>query len=127
LSERGRAQIFAADAWLAGLGLVVGPILGWLAWRWFGRLGWPATVIAAGAGLIASLVTNQVGRILGPGDFATRLSNAQPGDQVVIEFASHSLVYLAVWIALAVLPVLLGSAWASDAGRERWIQRSPTA
>ncbi|MDR1386183.1 MAG: hypothetical protein LBJ44_01060 [Propionibacteriaceae bacterium] len=126
LSERGRAQVFAADVWLAGLGLVAGPLLGWLAWRWFGRLGWLSAVIAALAGLIAAAVTSAVGHVLGPGDFATRLSNAQPGDQVVIEFASHTPVYLAVWVALATLPVLLGSFWASDASRGRWIQQDST-
>jgi hypothetical protein len=111
IDEWDEAQVFAADFWLAALGLVA-CLLGWLAWTWFRNLGWPAAALAALGGLGSALLAERVGRWLGPSDFDERLANAQPGVDTVIpiDLQSHTPVYLAVWVALAVLPVLIAAA-----------------
>ncbi|MDR1807203.1 MAG: hypothetical protein LBR33_04705 [Propionibacteriaceae bacterium] len=127
MSELAHSQIFAADAWLSGLGVLAGIGLGWLAWRWFGRLGWPCAVIAPLAGLLAGFSCSFVGSLLGPDDFDVRLANAQPSaTPVAVELASHTPVYLAVWAAAALLPILAGTVVAPLFHRaKRWQHLEP--
>jgi hypothetical protein len=114
IDEWEEARLFGADVWLAGLGVVTAALLGWLAWVWFRRHGWLAAVLAALGGLGAGVLAEVVGQALGPSDFDARLANAQPGVGTVIpvELASHTPLYLAVWVACAVLPVLAAAALA---------------
>jgi hypothetical protein len=104
ISERGHAEVIAADAWFVVIGLAAGLLLGALAWSWFRNLGWPVALIATGAGLLAGLVCWGVGQLLGPGPFDVRLAQAQPGDSVVIAFALHAPAALAAWGLAAVAP-----------------------
>jgi hypothetical protein len=125
MSEPEHAKVFSADAWLVALGLVAATGLGWLAWRWFGRLGWPSAVVALLAGLTAGFIAQRVGHLLGPDDLAQRLANEQPSATklIPVELTSHTPVYLAAWAALALLPVLIASALAPTAKDPRGWQR----
>jgi hypothetical protein len=110
MDERSHAMVFSADAWLVALA-VVAAALGWLAWLWFGRLGWPSAIIAALAGALAGFITATVGHILGPDDLYQRLANAQPeGPSIPVQLTSHTPVYLAAWSAAALLPLLIAAA-----------------
>jgi hypothetical protein len=122
IDEWDEAQVFSADVWLAGLGIAAGALLGGLAWLGFRRLGWPTAIIAALGGLSSGIIAEKVGEFLGPSEFDERLANAQPGDPLVvpIDLASHTLVYLAVWVAAAVLPVLIGAAVATTNDKVGW-------
>jgi Na+/H+-dicarboxylate symporter len=129
MGELGHAMVFSADAWLVALG-VVAAVLGWLAWRWFGRLGWPSAIIAAVAGALAGFVTSQVGHILGPGDLDESLARALPAASdnapvpvIPVQLTSHTPVYLAAWVALAVLPVTIAAVLAPTAKDPRGWRR----
>jgi hypothetical protein len=129
MDEQGHAMVFSADAWLCALGLVAGALLGWLAWRWFGGLGWPCALVAATAGLVGGLVTELVGHVLGPDAFDQRLATAQPSatDLIAVPLTSHTRVYLAVWVAAALLPVLVASLLAiQKEGIARWTRLDRT-
>ena len=59
-SERGLAGYIAADAWFVVCGVVVGLVLGVLAWRWFGRAGWLVVLVAVVVVVVAAGVTAAV-------------------------------------------------------------------
>ena len=113
-SERGLAGYIAADAWFVVCGAVVGLVVGVLAWRWFGRSGWPVVVLAAVIGTGAGLLCWAVGYRIEPGSFAVRLAAAQPGDSVAIDLTVRARAALLVWPLFAVVPVLLGSSLGRD-------------
>ena len=95
-------------------GVVVGLVVGVLAWRWFGRTGWPVVVLAALVGAAAGALCWAVGYRIVPGSFAVRLAAAQPGDVVPIDLTVRARSALAVWPLFAVVPVLLGSSLGRD-------------
>lgn len=113
-SERGLAGQIAGDAWFAVLGAVVGTVLGVLAWRRFGTLGWPVVLLAGLVALAAALVCWSVGSHLGPGELSARLAAARPGDLVPIELAVRARAGLIIWPLFAVIPVLLASSLGHD-------------
>jgi hypothetical protein len=113
-SERGLAGYIAADAWFVVCGAVVGLVVGVLAWRWFGRTGWPVVLVTVLVGAAAGLVCWAVGYLLGPGAFAARLAAARPGDLVPVELTVRARSALLVWPLLAVVPVLLGTSLGRD-------------
>ena len=113
-SERGLAGYVAADAWFVVCGAVVGLVLGVLAWRWFGRLGWPVVLLGVVAGAAAGFVCWAVGYLLGPGAFDVRLAAARPGDLVPVELTVRAKAALLVWPLFAVVPVLLGTSLGRD-------------
>ncbi|GEM_PF-1600204 len=113
-TERGLTKFFATDAWFSLVGGVVGLLVGWLAWRGFRRLGWPVTLLAMGAALVASLACWRVGVAMGPGNFDTRIFEAQAGDVVPIQFKLHTWTSFLVWQLAAVLPVMFGSSLGRD-------------
>ncbi len=113
-SERGLAGYFGGDAWFTVLGLVVGLVLGFTAWRRLGRWGWPVAVLAAAVALTSSLLCWTVGYHLGPGDFNSRLAQARPGDLVPIALTIRARASLVVWPLFAVIPVLLGASLGRD-------------
>ena len=125
MGERELAKIFWIDAWGTGLGVVIGLGLGWLCWRWLSRLGWPCALIAALGGLAAGLIATVVAHFFGPGPLDARIAAASPGDRVPIEFALHTRVVYAVWIAFAVVPVMVGSMLAKE--DDGWIHHVPSA
>ena len=113
-TERGLAGYIAADAWFVVCGAVVGLVVGILAWRWFGRFGWPVVLLTVVVGAGAGLLCWAVGYRIGPGSFAVRLAAAQPGDLVPIDLTVRAKAALLVWPLFAVLPVLLGSSLGRD-------------
>lgn len=140
-TEHGLAEFVVADVVFCAIGLPVGIGLGIVAWRGFGRrLGWPAVPIGAAAALVAAVLCWQVGPLIGPHDFATRLATATVGDTVPIDLRLRAVVSLAVWVlgacgaqlvATAVLhdpddgyPVRLP--WSvRDIQRDRWARSEP--
>lgn len=114
MTERGWTAVVSVDAWYVVCAVLVGPGIGWVMWRWFKPLGWPAALLAAGAGLLTGLVCWQLGEVMGPGPFADRIAAANPGDQVPAAMELSAISALAVWPMMAVVPALFGSAF----GRE---------
>ncbi|MBA3529342.1 MAG: hypothetical protein H0T91_08565, partial [Propionibacteriaceae bacterium] len=55
-TERGLADFIGGDAWFTLIGLVVGLMLGVVAWRRLSDLGWPVVFVATLAAVGASLV-----------------------------------------------------------------------
>ena len=125
MGERELAKIFSIDAWGAGLGVVIGLGLGWLCWRWLARLGWPSALIAALGGLAAGMIATVVAHFVGPGPLDARIAAASPGDLVPIEFALHTRVVYAVWVAFATVPVMAGAMLAKD--DDGWIHHVPAS
>lgn len=117
-TERGLAGFIAGDAWFAAIGFFVCIGLGIVAWKWFGRLGWPVVVVAIVGAACSGLVCWWVGYRLGPGDFETRLAAARPGDFVPITLTVRTPVVLLVWAFGAVIPVLLRSSLGRDPEEE---------
>jgi hypothetical protein len=117
-TERQLTEFFAADAWYCAVGFFIAIGLGIVAWRWFGRLGWPVVMVAIIGSLAAALVCWYVGNTLGPGDFEPRLAAAKPGDFVPIELTLRSPVALIVWAFGAIIPVLLRSSLGPDEEEE---------
>lgn len=113
-TERQLTEFFAADAWFCALGLFISVGLGIVAWRWFGRLGWPVVMVAIIGAVACALVCWYVGNTLGPGDFEPRLAAAEPGDFVPIELTLRSPVALVLWAFGAIIPVLLRSSLGPD-------------
>lgn len=114
IGEEGLARIAFSDVWFVTIGAVIGLGLGFVVWRWFRALGWPVALLAIGAGLVAGLVAWWFGELLGPGSFADRVSAAQPGDVVPVALQLRSWSALWVWAMAALVPVMLGSTFASD-------------
>ncbi|MGJ3509778.1 hypothetical protein [Enemella sp. A6] len=125
INERGLAQIFAADAWFSVIAMVGGAVIGLLASLWLARrLGWLVALVVLVDTLIAGLLCWGVGALLGPGDFSTRLAEAQAGDVVPVSLTLRSWVALLVWPFIGMLPVLIWSTLARDPEEPKPI-RSP--
>lgn len=113
-TEMGLTQYFSGDAWFSLLGVIAGVLIGLASWWLFARHGWPVVVVAIAAGIAAALITWGVGTLLGPSDFAARISAAQPGDAVPIDLTLRAPVSLLVWPFVATIPVLLWSSLGPD-------------
>ena len=117
-TERALTEVFSTDAWFAGLGLTIGAGVGYVAWRWFGDVGWPVTFVAGLGALLAGGICDLTGHWLGPQSFDARLAAASPKDVIPIDFQLHAPVVLIVWAFAAVLPVLIASSMGPDAEEE---------
>ena len=124
-SERGLAGFIGGDAWFALLGFFAGLLIGWLAWAWLNRLGWPVVLVAAVAAEAAALVCWLVGYHLGPTDFTARLAAAPPGQLVEIELTLRAKASLLVWPFAATVPVLLASSLGPDEEQPRPLVAAP--
>ncbi len=113
-TERGLTEFFGTDAWFATIGLPTGLMLGWLAWRWFRRIGWLVLLVGLGGAAQAAAFAWQMGELLGPNNFADRISTAGVGEQVSIDFQLHGAAAVLVWLIGGVIPVLLGSSLGRD-------------
>jgi len=113
-TERGLAGFISGDASFAAIGFFVSIGLGIVAWKWFGRLGWPVVIVAIAGPICAALVCWWVGYKLGPGDFDPRLAAARPGDFVPITLRVRTPVALLVWTFGALIPVLLRASLGRD-------------
>jgi hypothetical protein len=117
-TERALTEVFSTDAWFAGLGLVVGAGVGYVAWRWFSDVGWPVTFLAGLGALLAGGICDLTGLWLGPQSFDSRLAAASPNDVIPINFELHAPVVLLVWALAGVLPILIASSIGPDAEEE---------
>lgn len=113
-TQEGITGVFGADAWFTGIGIVIGLVVGFLAWRWFRSLGWLAPVLAAVASVVSAVTCWQVGHLLGPGSFDERLAEASPGDIVQIPLDVHAPIVVALWVMTAELPVLIAASLLHD-------------
>lgn len=107
MTERAIGQIFAIDAIFVIIGLLVGVVLGLVAWFLFNKMGWPLAVMATLGGLASGGTCWLMGIILGPRNFAERVVSANVGDQVPIDFQLHTVSALLVWALGAIIPVML--------------------
>ncbi len=107
ITERAQGQIFAADAVFVVLGMIVGLGLGFAAWQFLRRVGWPVALIAVGGGILAAATCWLVGVLQGPRNFPARVAEAMPGDQVPIDFELHTTSAVLVWALGAIIPVML--------------------
>ncbi len=126
-TERGLAQVIGSDAWFSVLGLIISVGLGIVAWKWFGRLGWPVVPAAVVGAVCAALVCWYVGYRLGPGSLAPRLAAARPGDFVPIALTVRSPSALVVWAFGSILPILLLSSLGRDDEEDALPPRRPPA
>ncbi|HAM44226.1 MAG TPA: hypothetical protein DCM67_04255 [Propionibacteriaceae bacterium] len=114
IGEQGLSQIVAADVWFSITGALVGAGLGLVVWKWFHPLGWPTSLLAVAAGLLAGLACWRFGTLLGPGPFEARMAAAQAGDLVPVSLELQAWSALAIWAFAAVTPVLLISSLGPD-------------
>ncbi|MCL2785580.1 MAG: hypothetical protein FWD55_09185 [Propionibacteriaceae bacterium] len=121
IPESGLAQLVSIDVVYSLIAVVGGLIVGITSWVLFKRLGWLVTLIAVLGALIAGIGTRIVGEIIGPRSFEDRIAAATRGELVRVDFAAHTWVPLAIWVAMAVLPIML----ASMVRREKWINYVP--
>lgn len=113
-TERGLTEFFGGDAWFCAIGFLISLGLGIVAWKWFGRLGWPVVFVAVLGAVGSALTCWWVGYHLGPGPFDPRLAAAKPGDFVPIALDLRSPVALLVWAFGAIIPVLLRASLGRD-------------
>jgi len=121
IPESGLSQIVATDVYFTFIGAAAGLVLGVMAWIFFHDLGWPVTLIAGVGALAAGLLARYVGEFIGPHDFDERIAAATIGDLVRVDFTADSWVPMAVWVGMAVLPVVIGSLF----NRDKWISHVP--
>lgn len=92
-------QMFAVDGWFVVVTLVVGLVLGALAWRLLHRRGPAAPFGLAAGGLLAALVTSEVGKRLVIDDYLYRFCHS-PDIQCLVYDGTlhlHSPAAVAVW------------------------------
>ncbi len=114
MAESGWTAMISIDAWYVICAVLVGPGLGYVAWRWFKPLGWPAALICAFAGLVTGWLCAELGPVVGPGPFAERIAAATPGTDVPVAFGLQAWSALAVWPLAAVAPALFASVLGPD-------------
>jgi hypothetical protein len=114
IGERGLAEFLAGDAWFCTIGLVVGVVLGLVAWRALSSLGWPLVLLVGAVAGLSGLVCWYVGHRLGPENFVGRLAAAKPGELVPVELTLRARASLLTWPFFAIIPVLLGSSLGRD-------------
>lgn len=119
ISERGQADIVAADVTFSLITAAVGLACGIAGWLTLYRRGWRVIVVPLVAALAASVVTWQVGLLVGQGGFAERLAQAAPGDVVGIDLQLRSLSALIVGPFAAITPIMLLAAFWPEPRRER--------
>ncbi len=122
-TERGLAGYIAGDAWFVAIGVVLGLVIGWWCWRWFGGLGWPAAVLAVLASTGTGLMCWWVGWMIGPGPIDARLALAQPGQQLPIELTVRGPAAVLAWPFAALLVLMLISAVSPDPEETRRVVR----
>lgn len=108
-TERGLTQMISTDSTYGLIGLVVGAICALAAWWLFSRRGSVVVLIAGLASLVAALVCWWIGVLIGPGSFATRIAGAKPGDDVQVDFHLHTWTPILLWIAGAMVALLVCS------------------
>lgn len=120
ITERGQAQIVAADVvftFIMGLvGIVIG-VVGWMVWH---QKGWLVTTMPVLAAVAASLMAWRMGLVLGRTGFSQRLADAQVGDVIPIDLQLRAMSALLVAPFTAIIPIMLLAAfWPEPAGEQQ--------
>lgn len=127
ISERGQAAIIGADASFTLITAVIGFAVGLAGWFVLYRRGWLVIAGALVAAVAATLMTWQLGLIVGVNDFAERLATASPGDVVSVDLELRSLAALMVAPFAAITPVMLLAAfWPEPQHEQPYEDQPPT-
>lgn len=118
ITERGLGEVASTDWWFTVLGLGGGVLLGVAAWVLLREAGWLVALVTVGVALLAGGTCWMIGQVLGPGDFATRIAEAAPGDTVPVALRLHAPSALAVWSFAAVAVPLLAASLGPDPDNE---------
>lgn len=110
----GLTRVFESDAWFSAIGVIVGIVLGVLAWRWFRAQVWLAPIVSGLGAALAGVIGWRLGSFMGPGSFDKRLAAAQVGDVIPISLDLRAPVVLALWVLFAELPILIAAMLFSD-------------
>jgi len=113
ITERGLSQVFAMDIWYIIISLLLAIAFGVFSMWLFHWVGWPVALIAMAGAVLAGIVCWQFGHLLGPRDFAVRVSQANPGDRVPMDLDLHSAALVLVWPFAVNVPILLWSLWSA--------------
>ncbi|SDB85226.1 hypothetical protein GA0111570_10530 [Raineyella antarctica] len=113
LSEYALTRVFEATAAYCLVGILGGLLLGLLAVLVLRRQGRWIVAWAVAGPLLAGLAAWAAG-VLGGTPVSDRIAAASPGDVVPIDLALGTPVAVLVWPFLAMLPVLLWSAFSPD-------------
>jgi len=119
ITEQGLSQAFAMDIWYVIISLLLALAFGVLTMWLFHRVGWLVALIAMAGAVLAGVICWQFGHLLGPRDFAERISQAKPGDRVPMDLDLHSAALLLIWPFAANVPILLWSLWSVIHPRRR--------
>lgn len=118
ISERGLAEVFAADALFVIVTGVLGILAGVASWLLFHRRGWVVCLLAIVGAALAALAVWRVGLLVGEQGFSERLATANPGDLVPIDLELHAVAALLVAPFLAITPVMLFAAFWPETAAE---------
>lgn len=108
IEESQLTHLMATDVMYCLIGVIAGLILGILAWALFYNRPITAMIVALIGSAVGGILTRVVAQFIGPKDFNTRISAAEPGSTVRADFAGHTWVPLALWVGVAMVPILVG-------------------
>ncbi|WGT45995.1 hypothetical protein [Tessaracoccus lacteus] len=117
ISERGQAEIVAADVTFTFITAVLGLLVGVIGWLMLHRRGWWVIVATLVAAIASSVMAWRFGVSVGPHDFVERLASAGAGDVVEVDLTLRSMSALLIAPFAAIIPIMLLSAfWPEAAG-----------
>ncbi|MCL1922423.1 MAG: hypothetical protein FWG15_00895 [Propionibacteriaceae bacterium] len=116
------AQAAGTDVVFCIIGALSGLIVGVAAWILFKNLASGILTFLGGVGsLLAGVLARITGEFIGPRDFEQRIASAAQGDVVSIDFAGGTWVPLAIWVGMAMVPIIIGLL----GYRQRWFTHVP--
>ena len=119
-TERGLTEFIVADVVFAGIGLLTAAGLAIVGWIWYGRrLGWWTVPVTCVFVLVAAVLCWQVGQVVGPHDFDSRLAEAAAGDLVPIDLRLRAPGAMAAWLLGAGLSLMVITAVVRDPDQGR--------
>lgn len=118
LSELAAGKIFRIDVSYVSIGLIAGLVIGTVCWALFRVRGLLAIGMSIFGSLLSALACWGLGVFLGPKHFAARVSEANSGMEVPVDFTLRSPSALAVWVFGSLLALMLLSAFERAPGRQ---------
>lgn len=117
IGETEMSHFFDADAMFCLIGGLAGLAIGILGWRIFKSRGMFALILVLVSISVCVLLCWIIGTAIGPNNFPDRISAANPGDRVLIDFKLRSWNAVLVWYLFALIPVMLGAAFSKPAAK----------
>lgn len=117
ISERGQAQLIAADATFTLTTAIAGVLVGVGGWLMFYRRGWWVVGATLAGAMAVTLMAWRFGLSIGVQDFTERVATAGAGDVVQIDLQLRSMSALLVAPLAAITPIMLLSAFWPERGR----------